>query len=99
MYPQAEEKLKASLQMDHNYLPAILKMAELDYRNMLYSQALEMATRALSIDTHDGAANYYYGLVNARIGKITDAIDGFSLATLSTEYRGAAYTELSRIYL
>ncbi|MEI6049804.1 MAG: DUF5107 domain-containing protein [Bacteroidota bacterium] len=99
MYPQAEEKLKASLQKDHNYLPAILKMAQLYYRNMLYSQALEMATRALSIDTHDGAANYYYGLVNARIGKITDAIDGFSLATLSTEYRSAAYTELSRLYL
>jgi tetratricopeptide (TPR) repeat protein len=99
MYPQAEEKLKASLQKDHNYFPAMLKMAELCYRNMLYPQALEMATKALAIDTHDGAANYYYGLVNARLGKITDAIDGFSLATLSTEYRSAAYTELSRIYL
>jgi tetratricopeptide (TPR) repeat protein len=99
MYPEAEEKLKASLQKDHNYLPAIIKLAELDYRNMLYPQALEMATRALSIDTHDGAANYYYGLVNARLGNTTDAKDGYSIATLSTEYRSAAYTELSRIYL
>ena len=98
-YPQAEEKLKASLQKDHNYLPALIKMTELLYRNMQYPQALEMATRALSIDTHDGAANYYYGLVNAQVGNITDAKDGFSLATLSTEYRSAAYTGLSRIYL
>ena len=99
MYPQAEEKLKASLGKDPNYLPAIIKMTELLYRNMLYPQSLEMATRGLSIDTHDGAANYYYGLVNARIGNITDAKDGFSIATLSTEYRSAAYTELSRLYL
>jgi tetratricopeptide (TPR) repeat protein len=99
MYPQAEEKLKASLQKDHNYLPAIIKMTELNYRNMLYPQALEMATKAMSIDTHDGAANYYYGLVNARMGNITDAKDGFSIATLSAEYRSAAYTELARLYL
>ncbi len=99
MYPLAEEKLTASLQKDHNYLPAIIKMTELCYRNMLYPKALELATRALSIDTHDGAANYYYGLVNAVIGNVTDARDGFDLATLSAEYRSAAYTELSRIYL
>jgi hypothetical protein len=98
-YPAAEEKLKASLQKDQNYLPAILKMAELNYRNMNYPGALEMAKRALSIDTHDGATNYYYGLINAASGNIIDAKDGFDLATLSSEYRSAAYTELARIYL
>jgi hypothetical protein len=99
MYPVAEEKLKASLQLDHNYLPAIIKMTELKFRNLLYTEALELAKKALSIDTHDGEANYYYGLVNARIGNVTDAKDGFDLATLSSEYRSAAYTELSRLYL
>ena len=98
-YPAAEEKLKASLQKDHNFLPALLKMAELNYRNMLYPEALEMAKRALSIDTHDGAANYYYGLVNLANGNIIDAKDGFDLATMSSEYRSAAYTELARIWL
>lgn len=99
MYPFAEENLQASLQKDHNFLPALIKMTELKYRNIQYSQALELAKRALSIDTHDGAANYYYGLVNAEIGNIVDAKDGFDLATLSSEYRSAAYTELSRLYL
>ena len=33
------------------------------------------------------------------LGNITDAKDGFSIATLSAEYRSAAYTELSRLYL
>jgi hypothetical protein len=99
IYPAAEGYLKASLQKDHNFLPAILKMAELKYRNIQYSEALELAMRGLSIDTHDGGTNYYYGLINAKLGNITDAKDGFDLATLSTEYRSAAYTELSRIYL
>jgi tetratricopeptide (TPR) repeat protein len=99
MYPQAEEKLEASLQKDPDYLPALVKITELYYRNMLYKKALGSAMKALSIDTHDGAANYYYGLVNENLGNTTDAIDGFSLATLSSEYRSAAYTELARIYL
>jgi hypothetical protein len=99
MYPSAEEMLLASLQKDHNFLPAILKLTELKYRNIQYAQALELAKKALSIDTHDGEANYYYGLVNARIGNTVDAKDGFDLATLSTEYRSASYTELSRLYL
>ena len=66
---------------------------------MRYDEALELVKRALSIDTHDGAANYYYGLINAQLGNITDAKDGFDIATLSVEYRSAAYTELSRLYL
>jgi tetratricopeptide (TPR) repeat protein len=99
MYPQAEEKLKGSLQKDPDFLPALIKITELYYRNMLYEKALESATKALSIDTHDGAANYYYGLVNEYLGNTTDAIDGFSIATLSEEYRSAAYTGLARIYL
>jgi len=74
-------------------------MAELKYRNMLYEKALELARRALSIDTHDGSANYFYGLINARLGHIVDAKDGFDIATLSSDYRSAAYTELSRLYL
>jgi hypothetical protein len=99
MYAFAEEKLQASLNKDHNYFPAIVKMAELKYRNMRYDQALALAKRALSIDTHDGSANYFYGLINARLGNIIDARDGFDIATLSSEFRSAAYTELSRLYL
>ena len=99
MYPEAEEKLQASLNKDYNYLPALVKMAELKYRNMQYDKALELISRALSIDTHDGSANYYYGLIHARLGHIIDARDGLGIATMSSEYRSAAYTELSRLYL
>lgn len=98
-YPQAEEKLKAALEKDPNYLPALADLAMLAFRNMDYQKSLEYARHALSIDTYDPAANFYYGLVNDRLGNITDAKDGFDIASLSPSWRGAAYTELSRIYL
>lgn len=98
MYPQAEEKLQAALKQDHNFLPALVKMTELLYRNMRYAEALELAKRALSLDSYDGGANYYYGIINARLGHVADAKDGFDIAALSTEYRSAAYHELGSLY-
>ncbi len=98
-YALAEEKLQASLGKDPNFPPALVKLAELYYRNMRYSEALDLARRALAIDTHAGDANYYYGLINARLGNNTDARDGFDIATLTPEFRSAAYTELARIWL
>lgn len=98
MYAKAEEKLTEALRKDRNYLPALVKTAELLYRNMRYDEALKMASRALSINTHAGDANYFYGTINEQLGNITDAKDGFSLAALTPEYRSAAYTGLSRLY-
>lgn len=98
MYGNAEQKLTEALQKDSNYLPALVKMAELMYRNMRYAEALQLARHALSINTHAGDANYYYGIINARLGNTADAKDGLSIAALTPEYRSAAYTELSRLY-
>jgi tetratricopeptide (TPR) repeat protein len=57
-YAPAEENLKACLQKDPNYMPALTDYAMLLYRNMKYQEALVMAKKALSIDTYDPAANY-----------------------------------------
>jgi len=99
MYAPAEEKLKASLSKDPNFLPALVKMAELMYRNMRYAEALKLIKKALSIDTNDGAANYYYGIINEQLGNVIDAKDGFDIASLSMEYRSAAYNGLCKLYL
>lgn len=98
-YTKAEEKLKATLEKDPNYLPALSNLAMLAYRNMDFKKCLEYARHALSIDTYDPAGNFYYGLVNAQLGNVTDAKDGFDIATLSVTFRGAAYTELSKVYI
>ena len=97
-YPDAEEKLKACLQKDPNYLPALTDYAMLLYRSMKYPEALDAAKKALSIDTYDPAANYYYGIINAKLGNIADAKDGFDIAAMGMEYRNASYTELAKIY-
>jgi len=99
LYRQAEEKLKQSVALDSNFLPSLNQMAELYYRNLEYDKALLLTRRAISISTHDGESNYYYGLVNAQLGNIADAKDGFSLAALTPSYRGAAYTELAKLYV
>ena len=98
MYPQAEEKLKAALEKDPNYLPALADLAMISYRNLDYQKALDYATHALSIDTYDPAANFYYGMANVRLARIADAKDGFDIASLSPAFRGAAHTELGKLY-
>ena len=99
LYPLAEEKLRSCLQKDHNYLPALVKLSELCYRNMRYTEGLELAKRALSIDTYDGSANYIYALHNLQLGHRMDARDGFDIATLSPEIRSMAYAGISRMYM
>lgn len=98
MYGPAEENLKKALEKDPHFLPALTDLAMVAYRNMDYDQSLEYSKHALSIDTYDPAANFYYGLVNDQLGKVHDAKDGFDIASLSPSWRGAAYSELSRIY-
>ncbi|MGC4235512.1 MAG: DUF5107 domain-containing protein, partial [Niabella sp.] len=99
MFGQAAQKLTASLKKDPNYLPALVKMGVLCYRNMKYRESLELLRRALSIDTYSGEANYYYGLVNIALGKMADAKDGLSVAALSADFRNAAYTALARVFV
>ena len=97
-YVTAEEKFHKCLTKDPHYLPALSAMSMLKFRNMQYDSALEYARHALSIDTYDPASNYYYGQINLQLGNIMDAKDGFDLAAISTEYRGAAFIGLSKIY-
>jgi predicted Zn-dependent protease len=98
MYPAAEEKLREALKADANYLPALTDFAMLLYRSMKYGEGLENAKKALSVDTYDPAANYYYALINIKLGNITDAKDGFDIASQAMEYRSASYTQLAQLY-
>lgn len=98
-FAEAEEKLRTSLKLDPNYLPAMVKLSEWLLRSAQYQEAFQWAKKAISIDTHDGAANYYYGLAALHLGDITNAKDGFQVSSVSIEHRSAAYTELAKIYI
>ena len=98
-YGPAREALEACLRKDPHYVPALADLALLRYRSMDYAGAFDLARRALAIDTYDPAANYYYGLAAAKLGRTDDARDGFELAAQSVELRGAAWTELAKLAL
>lgn len=99
IYPAAEEKLREALKADANYLPALTDLSMILYRGMKYDEALLNAKKALSIDTYDPASNYYYALINMKLGNITDAKDGLNIASQAVEYRSASYTQLAQLYL
>lgn len=97
-YREARKLLEECLKKDPNYGPALVDLAQIEYRSMHYEQAVALSRRALSIDTYNSEANFYYGLSNLALGRPVDAKDGFELATQSTEYRSASFTELSKIH-
>ncbi|HVW62610.1 MAG TPA: DUF5107 domain-containing protein [Puia sp.] len=96
---EAEEKIRASLLADSSFLPSLVQMAMIQYQKMRYDPSFFFARKALSIDTYDGAANYYYGLAAGRLGKVFDALDGFEIAALTPAFRSAANAQISRIYI
>ncbi|MGJ7026949.1 DUF5107 domain-containing protein [Petrimonas sulfuriphila] len=94
----AEQFIRKSLELDENYLPSLVEMSKLHYYRMEYDSAFATAKKALSIDTYDGAANYMYAISAVMLDRIYDAFDGFEVATLTNDYRSAAFTELSKLY-
>jgi tetratricopeptide (TPR) repeat protein len=98
-YVKAEEKLRQCLAKDPNYLPALTDLAMVSYRNLDYAEAMALLRRALRVDTYDPAANFYYGLTSLELNKKTDARDGFDMAAMDPRFRGASYTEMSRLAL
>lgn len=96
-YAEAEEYMHSALQKESFFVPALTEMAYLQYRKMNYDSAFYYARKALSIDTYDPAANYYYGLAALKLNKRYDASDGFEVAAITAPFRSAAYTELSKM--
>ncbi|MGC8749920.1 DUF5107 domain-containing protein [Hydrotalea sp.] len=97
-YASALQYIQMAIQKDSNYLPALVDAAIIHYRNGDYDSSLLFTTRALSLNTYNPSANYYYGLANQQLGRTADAIDGFEVAALDVTYRSAAYTSLAKIY-
>ena len=60
---------------------------------------VNMHGKALAVDTYDPAANYFWGLSSEKTGSDSDALDGFSVATLSPEFRQAAWLRIAYLAL
>ena len=94
-YAEAEEHLMKALEKNPNLVPALTQLAQIMYREGMYSKAREFAGKALSVDTYDPAANYFWGLSGEKTGNYSDVLDGYSVATLSPEFRQAAWLRIA----
>lgn len=99
MYDEAKRHIRASLAQDSFFIPALSEMAMLHYRSMKYDSAFSLASRALSINTYDPQANYYYGLAAEELGQRDDALDGWEIAALSPSWRLASWYQIATTYL
>lgn len=97
MLSRALEKYLACIGRDPLHVRALARAAELYGRRGEYLKGLEMAGRALDISMYDPEANYVYGVIARRLGRLTDARETLGWATRSMEYRSPAYVQLAEM--
>ncbi len=95
----ALDRYLACLKKDPGHMRALARAAELYARRGEYEKGLEFAGRALKADMYDPAANYTYGTIARRLGRLVDAKETLGWAARSLEFRAAAYTRLAEIAL
>lgn len=98
IWDKAESFLKESIKKDSYFLPALVRLSSLYYREGRYDEALQLLNTALSLDTYHGEANYLYGLVNRALNHVADAKAAFSIAAFDAGVRTAAYEQLGELY-
>lgn len=98
-YKQAMEYYLACLQKEPTHNKALSKVAELLYRKGEYSEGLKYARRAMASDTYDAGANFIAGVIHNRMGNLNLAVEAFSVAARTMEYRSGAYLQIAGIKL
>lgn len=94
----AEKLLLQCLEKDPLFLPALNKMALLYHRWGRYAASLDYCKQALRLDTYQGETNYLYALNQMKLGKLTDAKEGFSIASYSVGEKSAAFFGLAQCF-
>lgn len=95
----ATEKYKASLEKEPYFQPSLVGLAGIFYQQNEIEKAQSLIKKALQVDTYDAAANHLYGLISLKLKQESDALDAFSVASLSPAYKSAATQQIAMIYL
>jgi tetratricopeptide (TPR) repeat protein len=98
-YYMALQKYLAVLDQEPLHTQALKRVAELYYRKGENRKALNYAAKALDNVMYDPGANYIYGIISRRLGKLVDAKETLGWAARSLNYRSTAYCQMSEIYL
>jgi hypothetical protein len=95
-YGDAIKLLKQSLTIEPYALHALRDLGFIYCWRGRFAEADSCARLILSVNTYDPDGNFLYGLVNSKLEKTIDAIDGFKVAALSPALRAASYLCLAK---
>lgn len=98
-YFAALDKYLEVLEKEPLHSRALTRTAELFFRRGEYEKALFYVKKALKNVMYDPEANYIYGVINQRLGRILDAKEAFSWASRSMMLRSTAYCKLAELEL
>jgi len=98
-YREALAAYLACLEKEPTHSRALAKVAELYYRQARYEKGLEYARQVLENNTYDPGGNFIYGVLQKALGNRALAMEAFSVATRSMEYRSAAYVQIAGLHL
>ena len=96
-YREARLLFDSALDEEPWHRDALLGAAELALRSAHYQKGLDLANRALELNTYDPKANFLAGNVHFALGRTADARDSFGWAGRSMAYRAASYARLGQI--
>ncbi|MCE2789534.1 MAG: DUF5107 domain-containing protein [Saprospiraceae bacterium] len=92
--PGAAAVLDTLLKINPNHVDALVLLASVQIQQNL-PEAKTLLRKALSINTYDGWANFYWGYLHFSEGDFTNAEDGFSVAASQQETKQLALNYLA----
>lgn len=98
-YARALDKYLLCIARDPRHVRALVRAAELYCRRGQDKTALGFARTALEQAMYDPAANYVFGIISRRLGRLVDAKESLGWAARSLEYRSNAYGLIAEIAL
>ena len=98
-YKLALNYYQQCLLLEPAHYEALCRVAEYYYRSGEYEEGVRYARKVLEHSTYDGGANFIYGNLLLKQGKLTEAEEALSVAARTMEYRSAAYVYIAGILL
>ena len=96
---EARIYIEHCIEADRSFIPAYTSLAELDIRQLRYSEAREKLLLALGFDTYDPDANFLYGTLLEKYGEYLKAKDAYGITLTSQKYRMASLNRLALVAL
>ena len=96
---EAFREYQALLGQEPDFLPALVRLAELYLRRGEVARAFELSQKAVAIDMYNGPANYVYALVARAKGLNIEAKEALTWAARDRAFQAAAYNQLAEIFL